>query len=332
MVNFRGVNMLSIGIDVSKATIDCAFIKEDKNHHHKFDNNTKGFNALLKWLKPYCNLTDSLVCMEATGIYHLSLAKFLCVLTIKTIVANPIKTHHFAKMNMARNKTDKADALLIARYSQYLVHNNTWQQNLWHPKDQCFEDLQYLVTRLEQLEEQRLSEKNRLDIANNKVIIRSIKLAIKQLEKQVEFLESNIKSLIKSNKTLSQQVELLKTINGVGNKTAWAFLAYAGDVNEFDNANQITSFAGLNPRQKQSGSSVNGSSLSKMGHRKLRKALFMPALTAIRYNPVLKVFYERLLARGKAKMLAIAAVMRKLLVLMFGVLKSGVVFDVDYRK
>lgn len=109
-------------------------------------------------------------------------------------------------------------------------------------------------------------------------------------------------------------------------------MAYASDFTQFDNANQITSFAGLNPRQKQSGSSVNGSSLSKMGHRKLRKALFMPALVAIRYNPLLKIFYERLLARGKTKMVAVAAVMRKLLVLMFGVLKSGIAFDVNYAK
>jgi len=247
-------------------------------------------------------------------------------------VVNPIKTHHFAKLNMARNKTDKTDALLIASYCNYLVHNHTWQQSLWQPKAQELEDLQYLMTRLEQLHQQKLAEQNRLGVASNTIIIKSIKLVIKHLDKQLSVLKSNIKSLIKDNKSLDRQVKLLKSINGIGDKTAWAFLAYVGDVDEFDNANQITSFAGLNPKHKQSGSSINSSSLSKMGHRKLRKSLYMPALVAIQHNPLLKAYYENLLARGKIKMVAVIAVMRKLLVICYGVLKSGQVFDVDYVK
>ncbi|MBA5249762.1 MAG: IS110 family transposase [Gammaproteobacteria bacterium] len=324
--------MISIGIDVSKATIDCVFISNDKKYHRKISNDVKGFGVLIKWIKPYCTLDKTLFCMEATGVYHLALAKFLFNLETHIIVANPIKTHHFAKLNMSRNKTDKSDALLIAMYSDYLLHNDTWQQSLWQPKAPEFEDLQFLVTRLDQLNGQRFSEKNRLDIATNKMIIKSIKQVIKYLDKQIDALTKNIDDLVKSNETLNKNVELLKTINGIGAKTAWSILAYTGDMSNFNNANQITSFAGLNPQQKQSGTSVNSTSLSKMGHRKLRKTLFMPALVAIRFNPVLKAFYEQLLARGKAKMVAVVAVMRKLLVLCFGVLKSGLAFDVNYRK
>lgn len=325
-------NMLSIGIDISKATFDAAFSKDDNNHHQQFANNTKGFTAFLKWLRPYHQSDDQLFCMEATGIYHIWLANFLFDLTDNVIVVNPIKTHHLAKLNMIRNKTDKTDANMIARYGQYLINNNTWQQSLWQPKTKELTDLQYLITRLEQLAQHKLAEQNRLDIASNKIIIKSIKLAINQLDKQIISLELSIKNLLKSSNKLCQQVSLLKTIDGISDKTAWTFLAYTGDIDEFANANQITSFAGLNPRQKQSGSSVNGSSLSKMGHKKLRKTLFMPALVAIRYNPLLRTFYQRLLARGKAKMTALIAVMRKLLVLMFGVLKSGIAFDVNYAK
>lgn len=212
--------MQSIGIDISKATIDCAFVSNDKSYHQKFTNNTKGFKAFLKWLKPYHQSDDKLFCMEATGVYHLALAKSLFALKLDVIVVNPIKTHHFAKLNMARNKTDKVDALLIAKYAEYLIHNNAWQQSLWQPKAQELDDLQYLITRLEQLGQQKLAEQNRLDIASNKIIIKLIKLAIKQLVKQIESLESSIKSLIQDNSSLNQQIELLKTINGIGNKAA----------------------------------------------------------------------------------------------------------------
>jgi len=270
--------------------------------------------------------------MEATGIYHLMLAKFLFEKGFSVIVANPIKTHHFAKLKMMRNKTDKTDALLIAQYCEYLDFNESIDKNLWKPKVRMFEDLQYLVMRLAQLDKQKRTKCNRLEIANNKMIVKSLKLAIKQLDKQISVIEIGIKDLIKVNTKLSDQVELLKSINGIGDKTAWSLLAYAGDMSAFDNANQITSFVGLNPKQKQSGSSVSGSSLSKTGHRKLRKSLYMPALVAIRYNPLLKAYYENLLARGKVKMVAVIAVMRKLLVICYGVLKSGQVFDVDYVK
>ncbi|MBA5249276.1 MAG: IS110 family transposase [Gammaproteobacteria bacterium] len=324
--------MISIGIDVSKATIDCVFINNDKKHYRKFNNDAEGFKGLIKWIKPFHTFDETLFCMEATGIYHLALAKFLFDLEANIIVANPIKTHHFAKLNMSRNKTDKSDALLIAMYSDYLMHNDTWQQSLWQPKTQEFEDLQYLITRLDQLAQQKYAEQNRLAIATNKRIVKSIKQMIKYLDKQIDALTASITDLVKSSDSLNKSVELLKTINGVGAKTAWSILAYTGDMSDFENANQITSFAGLNPQQKQSGTSVNSTSLSKMGHRKLRKTLFMPALVAIRHNPVLKAFYQRLLARGKAKMVAVAAIMRKLLVLCFGVLKSGVAFDANYGK
>ena len=119
-------------------------------------------------------------------------------------------------------------------------------------------------------------------------------------------------------------------IGGIGNKTAWAILTYMGDISLFDNAKQVASFAGLNPKITQSGSSINKSSLSKIGHKRLRKSLYMPALTATRHNPVTQDLYNRLLDKGKPKQVAVCAVMRKLRVISYGVLKSEQPFDVNY--
>lgn len=118
----------------------------------------------------------------------------------------------------------------------------------------------------------------------------------------------------------------------MGDKTAWSILAYVGDISFFDNAKQVACYAGLTPKISQSGTSVNKSSLSKLGHKRLRKSLYMPALVSVRHNPLLRAFYEKLLAKGKAKKVALVAVMRKLLVLAYGVLKSGKPFELNYQK
>jgi transposase len=118
----------------------------------------------------------------------------------------------------------------------------------------------------------------------------------------------------------------------LGDKTAWSILAYIGDISLFENAKQISSYAGLNPRIEQSGSGVDRSRLSKMGCARLRKSLYMPALVAVRYNPLMMALYDRLLVNGKLKKVAlVAAVMRKLLVLAYSVLKSGKPFDLNYQ-
>jgi transposase len=151
------------------------------------------------------------------------------------------------------------------------------------------------------------------------------------IDKQIIKIKDKLTAIVKQNEQLNSHVELLTSIDGIGAKTAWAILAYIGDISLFENAKQISSYAGLNPRIEQSGTSVQHSSLSKMGCAKLRKSLYMPALVAVRFNPLMHAFYEKLLAKGKPKKVALVAVMRKLLVLAYGVLKSGKPFDVNYQ-
>lgn len=322
--------MLYVGIDVSKLSFDVAILNNGSYQDMQFDNNSGGFKALSKWIKSFKK--EAVFCMEATGIYGLALAKYLFQKDKKVIVANPIKTNAFAKMEMVRNKTDKADAMSIARYCNHLDDKGEITKHLFKPKGEDFEKLQFLVTRLEQLDKIVTQENNRLGVSFDKEAVRSINSIISHIDKQIIKIKKVLKEVIKQDETLKQQVELLMSIQGIGEKTAWSILAYLGDISLFSSAKQVTSYAGINPKIEQSGTSINKSSLSKVGNKRLRKTLYMPALTAVRHNPLMKDLYERLRKKGKPNKVALCAVMRKLLVLAYGVLKSGKVFDPCYQR
>jgi len=321
--------MIYIGIDISKLTFDVAVLNNGQIKNRQFDNNPKGFKSFHKVIKPFSY--QVICCMEATGIYGLSLAKALFNSKHKIIVANPIKTHAFAQMEMLRNKTDQADAGSIARFCKHIDDQGQLEKNLYTPKGECYERMQFLFTRLQQLKKQHNQETNRLGVSVDKIATRSIKAMIKFIAKQMVKIETQIQTCVDQDDGLKQQVDLLTSIKGIGQNTAWAILAYLGDVALFKNSRQVTSFAGLCPRLEQSGTSVNKSRLSKMGHRGLRKALYMPAVVASHHNQITMKLYQRLVDSGKPKKLAIIAVMRKLLVLSFGVLKSQTRFDPNYQ-
>jgi transposase len=318
-----------VGIDISKLSFDVAALVDSNYRSRHFNNDLAGFSALLKWVTSFKD--TPYFCLEATGIYGLALAKYLHSQKHNIAVVNPIKTHAFAKMEMSRNKTDKADAMSIARYCQYLHDKGDIAKSQFIPRDPAFERVQFLVTRLDQLNKMRSQENNRLDVSLDKSASRSVLSMLAFIDKQIIKIKETLAEIVKQNERLNSQVELLTSIDGVGDKTAWAILAYIGDISLFENAKQISSYAGLNPRIEQSGTSINHSRLSKMGCARLRKSLYMPALVAVRFNPLLTVFYQKLLAKGKPKKVALVAVMRKLLVLAYGVLKSEKPFDVNYQ-
>jgi len=321
--------MLFVGIDIAKLTFDVAVLIDGQYHNRQFTNTLSGFSQLIKWVSSLNQC--AYFCLEATGIYGLQLAKHLYKNNQKVVVANPIQTNAFAKMEMARNKTDKADAISISRYCQHLFNQGGIEKSLFTPKPAAFERIQFLVTRLDQLNKLKNQENNRLDVSLDKAASRSVKSMLTFIDKQIAMIKKEIVTIVKQDKLLTAQVGLLNSINGIADKTAWALLAYIGDISLFNNAKQITSYAGLNPSIAQSGTSINRSSLSKMGCARLRKSLYMPALVAVRFNPLMQAFYEKLLAKGKPKKVALVAVMRKLLVIAYGVLKSGKPFDVNYQ-
>ena len=232
----------------------------------------------------------------------------------------------FAQSELVRNKTDKADSQLIARFCR-AINPKSWQ-----PKPLHVRELQALVRRLEALQDMLQQEDNRKEVSS-KIVESSIESIRKELEKEINKVKSKIQDHINNYPDFRNKSQLLETIPGVGEATIAQVLAFIGNVEDFKNAKQLAAFVGLNPKQRQSGSSVHGRTrLSKVGNSNLRKAFYMPAVSAKRYNPVVKEFCERLKASGKPNMLIVGAAMRKLVHIIFGVLKSGRPFDTNLAK
>lgn len=310
----------TLGVDMAKRKFDAALLHDGKYKMGKFDNNLSGFQQLVEWLAK----TDAPaphICLEATGGYGEALATFLVGNGFTVSVVNPIRIKGFAKSVMARSKTDKLDARVIARFCQAL------EPIPWTPPSDEIRELQALVRRFDDLVNLRVQEDNRLPEAHASVrpIIEATQAF---LAAQLNTVQTMIEAHLEKHAKLRQSRDLLLTIPGVGIGLAARFLAEVGDISRFKSARQVAAFVGLNPRLKESGDSVRGrAKLSKMGSASLRKALYMPALTAMRFNPVLAALRMRLLAAGKPKMVAVGAVMRKLVHLMYGVLKSGQPFN-----
>ena len=242
--------------------------------HHQFTNTTAGFAQRQAWLRDHTTVPVH-AGLEATSRYGDALALFLYHHGIRVSVLNPARTHAFAKSELSRTKTDKADAALIARF--VVAH----QPPAWTPPPP---------------EQQQLQQR--------------------------------LRAHLRAHPTLQQRCALLQSIPDIGECTALKLLA---ELPPCRSARQAAAHAGLSPRQRDSGSSVRGKAhLSKTGNARLRKALYLPAVVAMRCNPILREFAQRLGGRGKPKMAVVGAVMRKLLHQAHGVLKHGQPFDPNY--
>lgn len=317
------MNKYYLGIDIAKDKFDVALLIEGKFKTKVFNNKAKGFTALLEWLNKYnCNCNELHSCMEATGIYGNGLATFLVDNDYKVSMVNPARIKGFGKSETMRNKTDKEDSKLIARFCKAMV------PDLWKPAPKHIQLLQGLVRRLESLAAIKQQEENRLSVTTEDSIKQSIAVVIKVIEEQILEVKSNIKNCIETNKDLSEKQELLATIPGVGEATISTVLAFLVGSEQFDSAKQMAAFVGLTPRHHESGKSVKGKTkISKVGDSQLRKSFYFPAIVAKKHNPIIKAFCDRLEKNGKAKMEIVCASMRKLLHIIFGVLKSKKAFD-----
>lgn len=312
-----------LGVDISKSTFDVALLVEGKVKTKKFDNKIKGFSDLLEWLQKK-EVTDLHVCMEATGTYGEALATYLFDLGHIVSVVNPAQIKGFSQSELSRNKTDRADAQLIARFCLAL------NPKPWAPKPQHVRELQSWVRRLEALQSMYCQENNRLEISDENIQA-SIEKIMKKLIEEIEEVKKKIHDHINQYPDLREKSKLLETIPGVGKATISQVLAFIGNVEDFKNAKQLAAFVGLNPKQRQSGTSVSGRTrLSKIGNSNLRKAFYMPAIVAKKHNPIMKKFSDHLEKVGKPRMLIIGAVMRKLVHIIYGVLKSGKPFDTNF--
>lgn len=307
-----------VGIDIAKLKFDVAvWLGSTKYKTKVFANNHNGFKELFCWLKPYpqCH-----ICLEATGVYGVPLATYLSDNELFVSIVNPAQIHAFGKSELIRNKTDKLDTKLIARYCASQTPPE------WKPTPLSERQLLALVRHLNNLTALLLMEENRLTVADE-VIHTSILEIIKALKLQISETKSKIKNHINDDPDLKKNNKLLESIPGIGGVLSATLLAYIGNGSRFSNSNQLVAYSGLNPQLRESGLMKGRTRISKQGSSELRKALYMPALSAITCNRVVKALWERLLARGKGGKVGICAAMRKLLQLAYGVLKSGVPFD-----
>jgi transposase len=312
-----------IGIDISKQKFDLCLLRDNGKLKHKvFANSAAGFLQLSAWLQKQ-KVEGAHLCMEATGTYGEALATYLFDAGHLVSIVNPTIIKAYAQSHLSRTKTDKVDATLIARFCQER------KPPAWSPLPREVRDLQALVRRLESLLEMRQMEANRLEAGVTASPVReSLTEHIAFLDEEIERTESLIRDHIDQHPTLRDQRELLVSIPGIGETTAAKLLAEMLDVKLYKSARQLAAFAGLVPRLHESGSSIKRKArLSKVGAPRLRKALYFPAIAAIKYNPSIKALSVRLKERGLCPMQIIGAAMRKLIHLAYGVLKSGKPFD-----
>jgi transposase len=241
-------------------------------------------------------------------------------------MVNPARIKKYAESQLRRNKNDQIDAVVIADFCR------TQEPVLWTPPTPQKRELQEMSRRMEALIEQRTRETNRLKSGQNyEVVLESLQDSLSFLEEQISKLEQRIREHIDRHSDLKEEFDLLTSIRGIGDKTAIKLMAELPDVKRFDSVGQVVAYAGLSPQQHTSGSSVHKKSrLTKIGKQSLKTAMYFPALSAIRFNPVVKALAKRLEERDKDKMVIVGAAMRKLLQIVYGVLKSGKPFDPNY--
>lgn len=315
--------ILTIGVDIAKKKFDAAGFYNNKYKHKSFSNDENGFKEFILWFTQLYGDVKPLICMESTGAYSLPLADFLADQSHAVSVVNPAKIHAFGKSELNRAKTDKADAKLIARYAAAI------QPPLWIPMPVNMRQLQGFVRRVEDLQEMIQMETNRLENTNGPMET-SINTVLTTLETELKATREAIKNHINNDPDLKKRSDLLDSIPGIGEATIAYLLIVLSPHRKFTQAKQVVAFVGLAPKLRESGQWRGATHIAKNGDTALRKALFMPALVAWRYNPSIQQFCNRLKANGKNGKAIVCAAMRKLIHLAFGILKSGVPFDPNY--
>ena len=309
------------GIDISHLVFD---VTDSDGNYYQFKNNVTGFKKFIKLLndKSHC-------VMEATGYYHYQLAYYLLENFKAVSVENPLAVKRFIQMKLSKIKTDKSDSKLICEYAKQ-VDMKLWEGNSKH-QTECLQ-----MTRLLAIyTKQSTMLKNKLhgeDVLGNpsKVVVSSLKRSLKHVQKEMKSLEEKLLILVKQSH--QEVLTRLKTIPGIGNKTAVMLVVLTDGFDRFTSASELCSYAGLTPVIRQSGSSVKGRPrISKIGNQKLRNLLFMCSFNACKYNKACRDVYERIVAKGKSKKLALIAVCNKLLKQAFAIAKSGLIYDDTYR-
>lgn len=326
--------MLYLGMDVAKAKLDCCLLLDEVSAKGKtkvVSNNKSGVVDLLAWItKQNISPEELHVVMDATGVYHEQAALALADAGVTVSIVNPAQVKDFGRGLAVRTKTDGVDSLVLARYGALL------KPSAWTPPAPEARMLQVLLARRDAIAQDLQRERNRQEKADAtdtpELIRKSLDDSIKFLVAQLAQLQQDIDDHINRHPDLKKSMSLLQSIPGVGPQVGGNMLSVLSS-HRFESAEQLAAYLGLVPVERQSGSSVLGrAKLSKAGPARIRAVLYMAAVAAKRCNPHVKAVYERLLARGKCKMSALGAAMRKLVHLCFGVFKTQMPYQRDYAK
>ena len=307
-----------LGIDVAKHKLDVALLNDGKTISKQFANSPEGFAALRAWLGALP--VDALhACLEATGRYGEALARFLHDAGYQVSGVNPACIKGYAQAKRQRNKTDRADAALIADFCR------TQEPPLWQPPNPAMADLQALTRRIAVLEEMLQGEHNRLE-ATPATTRASVERMIAILEQEIAELRRQINDHMQQHPEVKEQQELLQSIPSIGEKTAQLLLSEI-DFSRYQSARDVAAYAGVTPKKKELGSSLQQTKLCKQGNGRLRQGLYFPAILAKQHNQIVNEFAKRLEKHGKSQKQIVGAAMRKLLHIAFGVLKHRTPFD-----
>ena len=309
------------GIDVSAKTLAVSRYREERSETKEFGNDEKGHRALIGWLG-----RQARVAIEATGVYHLQLAMALQAAGIEVMVVNPRVAKDFARALSNRSKTDQVDALGLTEYVRRM------EFQAWIAPSSAALELRELARRITELVKTATNEKNRLHARRTSsisaTVIADVRAHIGQLEKRIKAMEAAAVQVIRKDDELSEQFDRIKAARGFGGRTAVLLLGELSVLDRTMTARQLVAHAGLDPRVYESGTSVmKAVRISKVGNARIRAVLFMNALSAIRHDRGARLFFARLVARGKKKMQAIVAVMRKLLHGIWTAIQRRVAFD-----
>lgn len=313
-----------IGIDISKNTFDVSYLEKDKWKHKVFKNLSTGFEKFRKLI----NSADWIV-MEASGPYYMQLATFLNLGNYKVCVLNPLIIRRYSQTRLYRAKTDKKDAKTIAEYgAQYELKR-------WHPESNHSIEIKQLYTALELLKKQRHQTKRQLEsfevtgLLNNN-LKKELKQLILLLTRRIFKFEKQIEKL--GQLAYKDTIQRLRTIPGVGLKTAIMMSVITDNFTKFENYKQLTTFVGFSPRLYQSGTSVKGKGhICKMGKPQIRKLLYLCSWSAKRVNKTCKEMYKRLKEKGKPERVIKIAIANKLIKQIFAVAKNKQYYNENYQ-
>jgi len=313
---------VNVNIDVFKEKLDVCALFDGKTRKKIVDNSVSGFKSLRNWISKN-NIDDPHFCMESTGCYSEGVAEFFHKLEFKVSVVNPLQIKAFRNTKLIRQKTDSVDAQIIA---EFCLQNDP---DPWKPRSPEKKELHNINVRISALKTEVNRASNALENKNlSKVILKSIHDEIKFLKKQIVLLEDEAQKIINSNQNLKEQFDRITEIKGVGEKLALAIIADMPDVSNFQKSGQFSAFAGVSPSHFQSGSSVRGKShISRLGSKSIRKVLYMSALVVKNHNSHFQKFVRKLQKKSKAPKVIIVAIMRKLMCILFGMLKNSSNFD-----